>query len=225
MQDVCVVNNTYGSPRIGIGTTSIVSLMNSRIGSNRICCFWRRQLEYARVYDFIPETDYVDNTSRFNLRLFDIETYTTITLTKEITLSIPALIKGKRSKATGYLRQNVSNSKTLSLYEVSGNFLENEPIIINEIDNNRLIENIIDYDISDVKSIYSQVGISTFNCDTVLSTQAYISAPGTTFNINNGVVSVGLNNNFINVIKVGDIVSYASTTYTGIQFINKVICS
>jgi len=218
---ICVVNNTYGSPRIGIGTTSIVKLMNSRIGSNPYVPSGE-EIGIARVYDFIPETDYIDQTSRFNLRLFDIETYTTITLTNEITLSVPSVIKGKRSKSIGYLRQNVSNSKTLSLYEVSGNFLENEPISINEVDNNRLIENVIDYDISDVKSIYSQTGISTFNCDTVLSTQTYISTPGTTFNINNGLVSVGLNNNFINVIKVGDIVSYASTTYTGTPIFNKV---
>jgi len=218
---LCILNNSYGSPRIGIATTSVVKLMDSRIGANPSQASGT-EIGVARVYDYVPESDYIDDTSRLHIRLFDIETYTTITLTKEITLTAPAVIKGKRSNAEGYLRLDVSNSKTLSLYEVSGKFLENEPISINEVDNNRLIASVTDYTASDVKSIYSQVGISTFNADLVLSTKSYISSPGTTFRINNGVVSAGINNNFATILKVGDIVSYASTTFTGDPVYNKV---
>ncbi len=215
-----VVNNVYGSPRIGIGVTSTVRLMNSRVSDPNVAS--GTEIGSARVYDFVPESAYVDQKSRFNLRLFDIDTYTTIVLTKEITLSTPAVIKGKRSKATGYLRSNVSNSKTLSLYSVSGNFLENEPISINEVDDTRLIVSIIDYSISDIKSIYSQVGISTFSADVVLNANSYIAPPGTTFNINNGVASAGLQNTFINTIKPGDLVSYSVVNYSGDPIINKV---
>lgn len=218
---LCIVNNAYGSPNIGIATTSVVKLMDSRIGSIAYQSSGN-EIGSARIYDFVPETDYVDDTSRLQLRLFDIETYTSIQLTREITLSRPAFIKGKRSKATGYLKEDVSNSKTLKLYGVSGNFSENEPISINEIDNGRLITNVTDYDLSDVKSLYSQVGITTFNADVVFNEGSLISTPGTTFNINNGVVSAGIDKNFIGKIKVGDIVSYTSTSYLGDPIYNKV---
>lgn len=218
---LCILNNLYGSPRIGIDTTSVVKLMNSRIGANKYQASGT-EIGIARVYDFVPESDYVNETSRMHIRLFDIETYTNITLTKEITLNAPAVIKGKRSKAEGYLRLNVSDSKTLSLYEVTGKFLENEPININEIDDGRLIVSVEDYSTSDVKSIYSQVGVSTFNADLVLSTKSYISTPGTIFIINNGVVSSGLNSNFATLLKVGDIVSYANTSFTGDPVYNRV---
>ncbi len=218
---LCIVNNSYGTPNIGIATTSTVKLMDSRIGE---LAYQKtgNEIGEARVYDFVPESDYVNDTSRLQLRLFDIETYTSINLTAEITLATPAIIKGKRSKASGYLRESVSNSKTLKLYGVSGNFSENEPISINEIDNTRLITSVTDYSLSDVKSLYSEVGISTFNSDVVLTEKTFIEASGTLFNINNGVVSAGLDKNFIGKVKVGDIISYTSSTYTGDPIYNKV---
>jgi hypothetical protein len=220
-----VVNNGYGSPTIGIGTDSTVSLMDSRIGELPSVATGTT-IGLARVYDFIPESDYVDDKSRLNLRLFDIQTYTTIGLTTSFGgtgLSTPCFIEGKKSRATGYLKESVSAiSNTLTLYETTGNFLENEQIVINGIDNGRLINSVTDYNLSDVKSIYYKVGINTFNSDLVLSLGSYIAKPGTTFKISNGVVSAGLGNVFIKIVKVGDIVSYANTTFTGDPIYNKV---
>ena len=220
-----IVNNTYGFPSIGLGTNTTVSLMDSRIGESPSVAAGTT-IGLARIYDCVPESSYIDDTSRFNLRLFDIRTYTKIGLTTSFGgtgLSTPCFIEGKRSRATGYLKESVSATGTeLTLYETTGNFLENEQIVVNGIDNGRLIQSVTDYSISDIKSIYSQVGINTFNADLVLSRGSYISKPGTTFRVDNGVVSAGLNNVFTKLVKVGDIVSYASTTFTGDPIYNKV---
>ena len=223
--NLVVLNNAYGSPSIGLGTDATLSLMDSRIGESSHVATGTT-IGIARIYDFVPESDYVNDTSRLNLRLFDIQTFTKIGLTTSFStdLTVPTFIEGKKSKATGYLKNTVSAGSTtvLTLYETSGNFLENEQIIINGIDDGRLIDFVIDYSTSDIKSVYSNVGVTTFNADLVLSRRSYIAKPGTTFNINNGIVSAGLENIFTNVVNVGDIISYASTTFTGDPIYNKI---
>jgi hypothetical protein len=223
--NLVILNNAYGAPSIGLGTDATLSLMDSRIGETSHVAAGTT-IGVARIYDFVPESDYVDDTSRLNLRLFDIQTFTKIGLTTSFTsnLTTPTFIEGKKSKATGYLKTTVSAGSTiLTLYETTGNFLENEQIIINGIDDGRLIDSVTDYSVSDIKSVYSQVGVTTFNADVVLTRRSYIAKPGTTFNINNGVVSAGLESVFTNIVNVGDIVSYASTTFTGDSIYNKVI--
>jgi hypothetical protein len=223
-----VVNNAYGSASIGLGTTATVSLMDSRIGGSAHVASGTT-IGIARVYDFIPESDYVDDRSRLNLRLFDIQTYTKIGLTTSITsLTTPAYIKGKKSNASGYLKESITNSRELTLYNVSGTFLENEQIAINGIDDGRLINEVVDYDISSIKSIYSKVGVSTFNADAVLDRSSLIAPVGTTFSISSvsgggiSTVTAGLQNNFATIIKKGDIISYSNPNLTGDVIYNKV---
>jgi len=223
---LAVVNNSFGSATIGIGTTAVVSLMDSRLGSSKWVAAGTT-IGYARVYDFIPQTDYVDQTSRLNLRLFDIQTFTNIGLTTTITQTTPAFIQGKRSNASGYLKDSVSSNSSLTLYQVSGTFLENEPIVINGIDDGRLIKTVTDYSLQDVKSVYSKIGVSTFNADLVLENKFYITSPGTQFNItavSGGIstVSCGLGTNFVNKISSGDLITYANPTLGGNVVYNKV---
>jgi flagellar basal body rod protein FlgC len=221
-----VVNNAYGSATLGLGTTAYVSLIDSRIGSTAHVCVGST-IGVARVYDFVPESDYIDDTSRLNLRLFDIQTYTTIGLTTTISsLTIPAFIKGTKSNASGYLVENVSNSRILKLMDLDGTFLENESISINGLPENRLINYVKDYDLEDVKSIYSKVGVSTFNADIVLDTSSPIATPGTEFSITKGsgisTITAGLDIKFLNIIKTGDIISYASTNFSENKIYHKV---
>jgi hypothetical protein len=218
---LAVVNNAYGAASIGLGTTATVSLMSDRVGaiggSGTSYLASGTEIGIARVYDFIPEEGYFDSSSRIDLRLFDIQTYTNIGLTTSITQTIPAFIKGKRSNASGYLKSSVSSSNTLKLYQVSGKFLSNEPITINGIDNGRLINSVVDYSLSDVKSIYSagSTGITTFNADLILDKSTLIAPSGTQFNISAGpsgisTVTAGIGTNFASLLNVGDIISYAN---------------
>ena len=220
-----IVNNCFGAPNVGLGTDAYISLMDSRIGSNSTVAAGTT-IGVARIYDFVPESNYVDKTSRQVVKLFDIQTYAELTLNSTITLNTPAYIQGKRSNASGYLVENTTTNK-VKLLQTVGKFLENEQIIVNGEENGRLITNVSDYSISDVKSIYSSVGITTFNADVDLSRKSYIASPGTVFNITSGTsgistVSSGLKNTFINLVKVGDIVSYNNPSFSGDPIYNKV---
>ena len=219
------INNVYGIPYIGLGTNTTVDLMDSRIGDTPSAATGST-IGVARVYDYVPESNYVDDTSVISIRLFDIQTFTKINLTAEITQNTPAFIRGKKSSATAFLKENVNNSKELILYQVSGNFSENEAIIINGIDNGRLISNVVDYSISDIKSMHSKVGVSTFNADLVLENRFFIAPSGSQFNItatSSGIstVSVGLGVDFVNVLTPGDIVSYSNSEANDVIY-NKV---
>jgi flagellar basal body rod protein FlgC len=220
------VNNGYGAPPIGLGTDVTLSLMNSRKNSDPSVAAGTT-IGLARIYDFIPESNYEDASSRLSLRLFDVQTYTVIGLTTSITQSTPAVIKGARSKATGYLKSNVTSSSSLTLYDVSGSFIENEAISINGISNGRLIKTVTDYDISDVRSVYGKVGTTTFTADTILENKQLIAPAGSTFQITarfSGIstVSCGLNTTFINSVKVNDIITYSSPTPTSVPILNRV---
>jgi len=222
-----LVNNVFGVPSVGLGTTAFVSLMDSRLGSDKGVAAGTT-IGYARIYDFIPSVGYVDDSSQLNLRLFDVQTFTKIGLTTTITQSTPAYIEGKKSGAAAYLKDGVSGLHTMTLYNVYGQFIPNEPIIINGIENGRLIKTITDYNISDVKSIYAtKVGVSTFNADMLLSKQLNIAAPSTTFKITAesagiSTVSAGLGTNFINVLSSGDIIKYGNPSQGGLAIFNKV---
>jgi hypothetical protein len=96
-----VLNNSYGSAPVGLGTTVVVDLMSSRIGSDPAVSSGTT-IGQARIYDYVPESSYQNDTSRMHLRLFDINTYTTIGLSTTNTLTTPTHIKGKTSNATGF---------------------------------------------------------------------------------------------------------------------------
>jgi hypothetical protein len=222
-----LVNNVYGAPSVGLGTTAFVSLMDSRLASNKSVAAGTT-IGYAKLYDFIPTLGYTDNSSELDLRLFDIQLFTKIGLTTTITQTTPAYIEGKKSGAAAYLKDSVSAESTLTLYNVFGQFIPNEPIIINGIENGRLIKNITDFDISNVKSVFSsKVGVSTFNADLLLNDQASIAPSGTAFKItaaSGGIstVSAGLGTNFINVISSGDIIKYGNPVQGQLAVFNKV---
>ena len=223
-----IVNNTYGSPNIGLGNTIPLSLMSDRIGETSHVASGTT-IGYARVYDFVPESQYQDDTSRMELRLFDIQTFTQITLTESITsLSASSRIKGKRSNASGFLKESISNSNILLLYSVTGSFDENEQIEIDGIDDGRLISTVSSYELEDIKSVYSQVGINTFNADIDLTNRISIAPLGTQFQItasSGGIstVTTGVRNTFTNIVKSGDIISYGNLNLVGDPVYNKVV--
>jgi len=222
-----LVNNVYGVPSVGLGTTAFVSLMDSRLGTNKSVAAGTT-IGFARIYDFIPSVGYVDDSSQLNLRLFDLQTFTKIGLTTTITQSTPAYIEGKKSGAAAYLKDSVSGVHTMTLYNVYGQFIPNEQIIINGIENGRLIKTITDFDISNIKSIHAtKVGVATFNADMLLSKQSNLAAPSTTFKItaaSGGIstISAGLGTNFSNFLFSGDIIKYGNPSLGGLAIFNKV---
>ena len=107
------------------------------------------------------------------LSLFDVQTYTNLTLNSSVTLTVPTHIKGANSGATGFLKDPVTGV-ALTVYEKSGNFIENEPLIFDGINDGRIAVAVTEHGISKVKSIFGTtdgtIGINTFSADVIQST-------------------------------------------------------
>ena len=206
------INNVYGSLPVGFGSTSQVSLYDKRTSTAGISS--GTEIGVARVYSLkLKSSEYTNESTKFELSLYDVQTYTNLTLSTEITLSSPSRIEGKNSGAFGYLVSNVSASTELSLYQVSGSFYSGEQILINGNPDGRTITSTKDYDLSDVHQITNygvSSGVSTsFTADPildgirVLTNSATVSGFGTIFSAKE---------NFAYGLKVGDIISYTKSS-------------
>lgn len=222
------VANVYGQPTVGLGSTAYLSLRSDRIdGANKLSPSGT-EIGVARAYDFsLDSTDYLGITTTYSLRVFDIQTFTQVGLSSNISLTKPILIQGNSSGARGYLRSSVANSNNLTLYGVEGQFITDEGINVSGITTyGHTIKSIRDYKLSDVYSIYSYRNTATstcgFNADLVLDKaiipsvtiqNSAVSSPTIpTFVItpeSNGFSTVtSTTTNFIGIATVGNIVSY-----------------
>jgi hypothetical protein len=224
-----ILNNVYGSIPVGINTTSIVKLYSDRTSSAGSPS--GTEIGVARVYDFkLKNSEYVDKSTKFECSLYDIQTYTNITLNSNISsITTPAFIEGKNGGASGYLVSNVTDSNAVSLYQVSGTFLIGEQIKINGIDDTRTIRTVRDYSISDIHQLY-QTG---FTADVLLS-KVVILGSSSSFSISDGTSGISTvtssNQNFYSGINVGDIVSYTIgnsklSTYSKVSTISSTLKS
>ena len=162
------INRVYGSPKVGF-STYYVSLHLDRIGADQNSS-GGKEIGLARVYDFALESGSYNTTNsnlnEWDIALYDIQTYTEITLNEPITLSVPTYIKGNSSGAVGYLRYDVSNSSNITAYNVSGKFAIGETFTFDGIANSRIGTSVTSYGSDDVKSIYGTVGTAyTFTGD------------------------------------------------------------
>ena len=182
------LNRVFGSPGISTANNTIVSLRDSRIGAGSTAAAGN-EIGVARIYDFALEGGTYNNNSVLNewdISLYDVQTTTEITLNQQSTFTTPTYIKGANSGATGFLFNPVTDNATIELYETSGDFIKNEPIIVNGILSGKIATAITAHSISDVKSIFSvrdvgatpyagTVGLSSiFNADVIQSTGSNI---------------------------------------------------
>jgi len=176
------VNNVTGTPLIGINNNSNTVYLNSQ----------RKEaaghdvpmgvgVGTARVYSFgLRNTPYVNAASEWDLYLYDVQTYTELTINAEISLTdcpISSFIRGVSSDATGYLAGNPgggTSGTTLLLSQTSGTFIAGESILVNEVDTfGRAIQSVKQYGTNDIKSVYQNSSDFTdiavdFAADTVL---------------------------------------------------------
>ena len=176
------LNRTYGNPTIGIGNTYILSLRDQR-GTADQTVVPGSEIGLARVYDYSLETGSYNSVSRLNqwdISLYDVQTVTKISLNQPVaSLPTPTFIEGANSGATAFLKDTVTNSAALNLYEREGDFIENEALIFNGIQNGRVAIAITAYTISDVKSVFATndgtVGTAgTFNADVIQSPSLFV---------------------------------------------------
>ena len=208
------VNNVFGTLPIGYGTT--VKLFSNRtVTPGTSSCF---EIGIGQCYDLkLANANYVGPQSVYELALFDTQTYDYLILNTTITLTTPAFIEGVHSSASGFLVQNVSNSNQLILYQVSGSFVNNEPLTVNGDLISRTVNIFRDFGIDDVCQITSLDGTS-FTCDTVLSPSAQLAPNGSTFTISSAVGGVSTITNSSSTfgvgIATGDILAYSKPGQT-----------
>jgi hypothetical protein len=196
-----LLNNVFGS--IAVGLTTQVSLYSDRTATPGSSS--GSKIGVARLYDLkLKNVAYSNASTQFESSLYDIQTYTTLTINTTLTQTAPAYIEGKNSGAKGYLVSNVSASTTLTLYQVSGSFIVNEQIKINGLDVSRTIASVKDYSLSDVHQIYSP----GFTADPILSRGLLASPSAVTITTNSGISTVTTSDNFYTTISVGDVVAY-----------------
>jgi hypothetical protein len=203
-----ILNNVRGS--VGLGLTTQVSLYSDRTSTAGISS--GTKIGVARLYDLkLKNAEYKNASTEFESSLYDIQTYTKLSINTSLSQTAPAYIQGKNSGAKGYLVSTVSSSTTLILYQVSGKFISNEQITINGVDVSRTITSVKDYSLSDVHQIVaneSLSGVGTFTADPVLSKELLVAPQGTQFTITSGGNVTTSKQNFYVGINVGDIVSY-----------------
>ncbi len=203
------VNNISGSPSLGIGTTATVSLLDKRKGGGG------SEIGLARLYDFKAQSgSFVNESTQFETRLFDVKTFTNVKVATAITsISIGDHIQGGRSGATGFVRTAGTNVSDLSLIDVNGEFIKDESISINGVQNGRVITKVDDFTFNDVKSLQSAVGVSTFSADIVLDNFIRLgSLASGNFRLSNTSGNAGIitasGQNFAGIITSNNIVSY-----------------
>ena len=141
-----------------------------------------------------------------------------MTLNENHTLSVPTFVKGLQTGATAFLRSAVSASKSLTLYEVEGQFNEFEPLAFNGVDSGYVGVAITNFGISDVKSVHGVVGAGyTFNADVIQAPKTLVGVA--TITATSGAAGISTvrstNPRFPADIKQNNLVRYSDVNRTG----------
>ena len=227
------INSVFRTPTVGIGSTYVLSLRDQRVGVSSETVPGK-EVGLARVYDFRLESgtyevsDSDKQKNQWDLALYDVQTFSEIELNQSITQSVPAFVEGKDSGATAFLVNSVSAGVALTVYEKNGNFITNEQLIINGIDNGRTAIGITDYTVSDVQSVYgtddNNVGLNTFSANVIPSTLLNVGVA--TVGVDKGAAGTKIqstNPNFPGITTIGNLISYSDLAISEDPILSRVI--
>jgi len=213
------LNRVYGSPSIGINTTNTLSLRSRRVGSNQETAPGK-EIGIARIYDFALESGSYDtnfpNLNVWDLSLFDVQTYTDITVNEPVTLNTSTYIKGESSGATGFLKYSVSAGIAITAYSVEGDFFKGERLLFNgTLDDARFVTESTNFSLSDTKSVFGIVGTgNTFTAD-IIQTPVYDIGNATCSPqiANSSRISIPVDPgfSFVGIVTVGNLVRFSRT--------------
>ena len=172
----------------------------------------------ARVYTFnLTDGSYENATSKWDLYLYDIQTFTAITLNKTIALTQTERVRGVSSGATGFIANSGTVTSTdFNLIGTSGTFVAGESVIINEDpDTTRVLSSFIANNINDVRSVLQDAPTKNsaykgfFTGDSVLEPKTITGfSIGDTLSVATTGVSTCTGRNFAARIKVDDLIRY-----------------
>ncbi len=155
MGNILRVNNVQGVPKQG----TVVKLFDNFNSEGNL-------IGSARVYSFnLENSAYSGDTTNWDLRLFDLQTFSTITLNTPVgisTLPEGSFVRGKNSNASGFVRpHHASTVGIVTLSETSGTFMVGEELTVNGIDLERSVGIVTSNNIQQIKSV-SQPTSSNF---------------------------------------------------------------
>ena len=119
------ITNVLGSPAIGFNASSL-KLLNRRLLDTRQRDTGAAVIGDVRPYDFMQRTSAGIAVTTFDLRFYDMQLYTVLTVANTITTGVDSHVKGKFSGAVGYVVTAVSGT-SMTLRDVIGEFQINEP--------------------------------------------------------------------------------------------------
>lgn len=148
MGNILFLNNVTKGRAVQNGIVKLFDNFNST-GTN---------IGSARVYSFnLEDSEYVNATTSWELRLFDIQTNTDLIVNLPVnSTEIPkgAFIKGKNSGATGFHVNNITTTtQIISVNETKGTFSVGEQIEVNGVDFPRTIGVSTVYTTQSIKSV------------------------------------------------------------------------
>ena len=209
------ITNVLGSPTIGFNAASL-KLLDRRLLESRQRDTGATVIGDVRPYDFMQKTLSGIAVTTFDLRFYDMQLYTVLTVANTITTGVDSYVKGKFSGAVGYVVTAVSGT-SMTLRDVIGEFQINEPLIINGLEEGNNITTIVDNSFEDIKSVHSTAGVSagttSFAADLVLDHERKVFKTAAEFDIT--IPFAGIStvtgpsvSDFRSLVKVGDIISY-----------------
>ena len=132
------------------------------------------QIGEARVYSFnLTDSQYSNQTTSWDLRLYDVQTYTILTLNESVAsaeVKESFFIKGKSTGASGFATADGASNK-ISLRQTSGTFAKGEILLINGIESSRSVTEVIAYNTQNIKSVKQTTpfgGSNDFKADSIL---------------------------------------------------------
>ena len=211
------LNRVYGAPPVGIGNTFVLSLRDQRVGSNALDAAGT-EIGVARVYDFRLETGSYNaanaNLNDWELALYDVQYTTEITLNYEVTLTTPTRIEGANSGATGYLLNDVTNSRRITVYNTEGSFIPNESFIFNGSSVGLVGVAVTANNSSNVKSVHGTVSAGTTFSSDIIQSARYPIGIATISAIDAGISTVTSINPLFpgNLIRENDLLRYTDSS-------------
>ena len=217
------LNNVYGSATIGFNTSNTLSLRDERVGSDQEARAGK-EIGVARIYDFALESGAYDSTvpttNKWDLSLWDVQTYTDFTVNEPVTLTVPVHVTGESSGASAFVKYGVSAGTAFTCYDVQGDFFNGERLLFNGVtDDSRYVTGIRNWENSDIKSVFGIVGsASTFSAD-VIQENFYEYGSATITGASGGVSTVTVAGAvFPGIVTTGNIVSYQRSSLTDISY-------
>ena len=209
MGNLLRVNNVSGTPKFN-ATIDLYDLRKNSTSTPN-----GTKIGDARVYTLnLTDAAYSNASTKWDLYLYDIQTYTKITLNSTVSsseLKQTSFINGKSSGASGYATVDGSGIAEVYLRQTSGSFSVGEQIQLDGVDFPRTIKSVQTYSTDDIKSVCQTTTVSGYTIEFIAD--SYLEK----FPLPNGVLSVNIdgstgnttsNGSIFTGIKVGSIIRY-----------------